>query len=124
MLETFATSEISATIVTASMSGTWIASDHQSICVAPAVNGDQLASDPSEWKYQPCSAPEIPKLRSAITPVIHIARSAAGMANGDLTQRRNVSSTASVASALASFATSTAVHPLPRPLNCKDRPVV
>src|SRR5256885_11067114 len=125
MLDTFATREMSATIVTASKSGMCAASDDQSICIVlAAANGDQIVSDPSEWKYQPCSGPEIPKLRSAIAPVTHIVRSAAGMANGDLTQRRSARSTANVPRALASFATSRAVHPLPRLLKCNARPSV
>src|SRR5215831_634954 len=125
MLETFVTSEMSATIVTASSSGmrrTIIG--HVRCDVRAAANGDHSVSVPSEGKYQPCSAPESPRRCSATTPVNHIAISTAGKAKADLTQRRKLNNTSNAATALPSFAISVVVQGATRVLKWNVRPLV
>src|SRR5579872_4605597 len=111
MLDTFVTSEMSATIVTASNSGlSWAIIDQVRCDVRAATNGDHSVRAPNEGKYQPRSGPESPSLCSTTTPVSHITRSAAGMAKADLIQRRRANNTTSAAIALASLAVSITVQ--------------
>ena len=83
----------------------------QCACAVPAADsGDQVPRVPSDGKYHRCSGADSPRVLRTPAATSHIRTSPAGMANGDLFQRRRASSTASAATALATLASSGDVH--------------
>ncbi len=102
MLEALVTSDTSATMATATISGTSrSAIGHESREACTASSGDHAGRIPSVGRYQPAPGSERPSHFSASPPARHASSSAPGSASGDFTHRRSASSSATVPIALA-----------------------